>query len=290
MSLYNEYKSSLKSFDVEEILDLIIYRPISFLFVKLIYPTNLTPNQISIISMIFGLAVFFLLYPGIYFYIALGGLAIFISNVLDCADGQLARLKKNGTKVGRIIDGFIDYITGAAIFFGIGAALHHITGNPWYAWILATIGGFSRVMQNMFFDYYRNMYLQYVYNKVNDINDEIIEFTEEKKRLSTLEGQKMDKMLVNIYLNYCNIQKNSTRHVELKVSPEEYKQKNKLMLRLWSWIGSTTHLTLTIIFCFINRLDIYLIITITLGNLIFLILLLVQKSIIKKLSLKPKTN
>jgi hypothetical protein len=290
MSLYNEYKSSLKSFDVEEILDLIIYRPISFLFVKLIYPTNLTPNQISIISMIFGLAVFFLLYPGIYLYIALGGLAIFISNVLDCADGQLARLKKNGTKVGRIIDGFIDYITGAAIFFGIGAALYHINGNPWMSWVLAAVGGFSRIMQNMFFDYYRNMYLQYVYNKVNDVNDEIIEFTEEKNRLSTVKGQKMDKMLVNIYLNYCNIQKNSTSHVELKVTPEQYKAKNKMMLRLWSWIGSTTHLTLTIIFCFINRLDIYLIITITLGNLIFLILLLVQKSIIKKLSLNPKTE
>jgi len=55
---------------------------------------------------------------------------------------------------------------------------------------------------------------------------------------------------------------------------------------LWSWIGSTTHLTLTIIFCFVNRLDIYLIITITLGNLIFLILLLTQKNIIKKLTVK----
>jgi len=290
MSLYNEYKSSLKSFDVEEILDLVIYRPISFLFVKLIYPTNLTPNQISLISMIFGMAVFFLLLPGTYFYIVLGGLAIFTSNVLDCADGQLARLKKNGTKVGRVIDGFIDYITGASIFFGIGAALHHITGNPWYSWVLATVGGFSRVMQNMFFDYYRNMYLQYVYNKVNDVNDEIAEFTEEKKRLSEIEGQKIDKMLVNIYLSYCNIQKNSTSHVELNVTPEEYRKKNKLMLRLWSWIGSTTHLTLTIIFCFLNRLDIYLILTIILGNLIFIILLLVQKSIIKKLSSKPKTE
>jgi len=290
MTLYNEFKSSLKSFDVEEILDLIIYRPISFLFVKLIYRTNITPNQISIISMIFGMAVFFLLYPGTYIYIVLGGIAIFTSNVLDCADGQLARLKKNGTKVGRVIDGFIDYITGASIFFGIGAALHHITGNAWYSWILAAAGGFSRVIQNMFFDYYRNMYLQYVYNKVNDINDEIIEFTEEKKRLNEINGPKMDKMLVNIYLSYCNIQKNSTSHVELNVSSDEYMRRNKLMLRMWSWIGSTTHLTLTILFCFLNRLDIYLIITITLGNLIFVLLLLIQKSIIKKLILKPKTE
>ncbi|MCX6165424.1 MAG: CDP-alcohol phosphatidyltransferase family protein [Ignavibacteriae bacterium] len=256
MSLYNEYKSSLKSFDVEEILDLLIYRPISFLFVKLIYPTNLTPNQISIISMIFGLGSGVLFYFGEYFYIIAGGIFIFISNVLDCADGQLARLKKNGTKVGRIIDGFIDYVTGASIFFGIGFALHHITGNPLY-----------------------------VYNKVNDVNAEIIEFTEEKERLKSIKGKLLDKSLVNMYLFYCNLQINSTKHVELNITPEMYKQKNKSLLRLWSWIGSTTHLTLTIVFCFINRLDIYLIITILLGNFIFLILLIVQKSVIKKLSL-----
>jgi hypothetical protein len=286
MSLYNEYKASLKSFDVEEILDLLIYRPLSFLFVKLIYPTNLTPNQISVISMFFGLGSGMLFYFGEYQFIIAGGISIFISNVLDCADGQLARLKKNGTKVGRIIDGFIDYVTGASIFFGMGFALHHITGNALFSWGLATLGGFSRVMQNMFFDYYRNMYLQYVYNKVNDVNDEITEFTEEKERLKTVKGKFTDKMLVNIYLKYCNLQKNSTKHVELDVTPDVYKQKNKLMLRLWSWIGSTTHLTLTIIFCFVNRLDIYLLVTIIAGNIIFLILLLVQKSIINKISIK----
>jgi hypothetical protein len=286
MSIYNEYKTSLKSFDVEEILDLVIYRPISFLFVKLIYKTKLTPNQLSVISMIFGMASFFLFYPGRYELIVAAGIAIFISNVIDCADGQLARLKKNGTKVGRIIDGFIDYITGMAIFLGIGAALYHITGSPWYSWGIAAIGGFSRVLQNMFFDYYRNLYLQCVYNKVNNINAEIVEFTEEKERLKTVKGKSMDKFLVNIYLKYCSLQKKSASHVELNVTPEVYKQKNKTLLRLWSWIGSTTHLTLVIIFCFVNRLDIYLIITIILGNLIFLVLLLVQKSVIKKLIIK----
>jgi hypothetical protein len=285
MSLYNEYKSSLKSFDVEEILDLLIYRPISFLLVKLIYPTNLTPNQISIISMIFGLGSGILFYFGEPLFIALGGISIFVSNVLDCADGQLARLKKNGTKVGRIIDGFIDYVTGASIFFGIGFALNHITGNALYSFGLAAIGGFSRILQNMFFDYYRNMYLQYVYNKVNDVNEEVAEFTEEKERLKNIKGSYIDKYLVNMYLFYCSLQKNSTSHVELNVTPEIYKEKNKLLLRLWSWIGSTTHLTLTIIFCFINRLDIYLILTIVLGNIIFLILLLIQKSTIKKLTI-----
>ena len=129
------------------------------------------------------------------------------------------------------------------------------------------------------------MYMQYVYNKVNDVNEEITEFTEEKERLKSIKGRNIEKSLVNMYLFYCNLQKNSTSHVEFNVTPEVYKEKNKTLLRFWSWIGSTTHLTLTIIFCFINRLDIYLIITIILGNIIFLILFLIQKSVIKKLTI-----
>lgn len=287
MSLYNEYKSSLKSFDVEEILDLVIYRPISFLFVKAIYFTNLTPNQLSIISMFFGIATGVAFYFGNYFFVVLGGIFIFLSNVFDCADGQLARLKKNGTKVGRIIDGFIDYVTGISIFVGMGFTLLYITGNPLYSWGLAALGGFSRIMQNMFFDNYRNMYLQFVYNKMRDVNGEIDEFTEEKERIKNLPGKKIDKILIDMYLFYCNFQKNTTRHIDLIVSPEVYKEKNKTLLRLWSWIGSTTHLTAAIIFCFINRVDLYLILTFTLGNVLFLILLLIQKSTIKKLT---KTN
>ncbi len=41
-------------------------------------------------------------------------------NIIDCSDGQLARLKKNGTHTGRIIDGSADYITAAFVFIGLG--------------------------------------------------------------------------------------------------------------------------------------------------------------------------
>ena len=78
MSLLNEYKNSLKSFDVEEILDLLIYRPVSFLFVKLIYPTNLTPNQISVISMFFGIFSGVLYSFGKYEFLIAGAIFLFV--------------------------------------------------------------------------------------------------------------------------------------------------------------------------------------------------------------------
>jgi hypothetical protein len=286
MSILKEYKSSLKSFDVEEIIDLIIFRPLSFLLVKIIYSTNITPNQISIISMFFGLLAGVIIGFGKYEFVLAGAVLIFLSNLLDCADGQLARLKKNGTKIGRLIDGFIDYVTGLSAFLGLGFAVSYITGDYVYGWIIAFVGGFSRVLQNMFFDYYRNLYFKYVYNKLSDINLEIVEFTEEKDRLEKNKGHLLEKFLVSLYLKYCSLQKNTTMHVHMNISPDIYKAKNKLLLRLWSWIGSTTHLSMLIIFLFINKPEYYLLLTIILGNFVFLILLLIQKRITKKLMSK----
>ncbi|MEO8664572.1 MAG: CDP-alcohol phosphatidyltransferase family protein [Ignavibacteria bacterium] len=284
MSLSSEFKESLKTVDSEEILDLIIFRPVSFVLVKLIYNTGITPNQISIVALIFGILSGVLYGFGTYEFFILASASFFICNTLDCMDGQLARLKKNGTKIGRVIDGFIDYITSISVFLGLGIAMTSITGNPLYSWALTIAAGISKALQNMFFDHYRNMYLEYVYHKASSVDEEIVEYSDEQERLKNVKGKSLEKFLISLYLAYSNFQKKSTRHIDLKVSPEEFKARNKLLLRLWSWIGSTTHMVVLIIFSLLNRIDLYLIVTITLGNFIFIILLLWQKSVIKKLS------
>jgi hypothetical protein len=285
MSWMTEYKNSLKSYDVEEILDLYFFRPLSFLFVKLIYPTNITPNQISVFSMLFGILAGVMFGFGQPFFLIMAGIALLVSNVLDCADGQLARLKKNGTGIGRIIDGFIDYVTGFSVFAGIGIGMSLMSDNYLYIWVITVIGGFSRVLQNMLFDYYRNVYLQYVYGRGSDIAKEIDEYSRMKVILDKQKGRYGEKFLVNIYIKYSKVQMNSTNKEEvLKVTPEEYKTKNKLMLRMWSWLGSTTHLAAVIIACYTNRIEYYLWITFTLGNLFMLIFYLIQKKTIKEYS------
>ncbi|MCY7362785.1 MAG: CDP-alcohol phosphatidyltransferase family protein [Ignavibacteria bacterium] len=286
MSLSTEFKQSLKTVDSEEILDLIIFRPISFLFVKLIYNKNITPNQISLVALVFGILSGILYGFGTYQFLILGSASFFICNTLDCMDGQLARLKKNGTKIGRVVDGFIDYITSISVFLGLGIAMTLITGDATYSWLLTIAAGISKALQNMFFDHYRNSYLEYVYQKASPLDDEIEEYSEEKERLKNVEGKYLEKFLISVYLSYCTFQKNSTEHIELNISPEEYKRKNKLLIRMWSWIGSTTHMVTLIIFSLFDRIDLYLIVTITLGNLIFIILLIWQKQVLKNLSNK----
>ena len=152
MSLSSEFRESLKSTDVEEIMDLIIFRPLSFFFVKLIYNINITPNQISVVAMIFGILAGIFYGFSTYVYSLYGALCFFICNVFDCADGQLARLKKNGTIVGRIVDGLIDYVSSFSVFLGIAVYLSIETQDPASAIILTLSAGISRAIQNMFFD------------------------------------------------------------------------------------------------------------------------------------------
>lgn len=289
MSLSSEFKQSLKTVDSEEILDLIIFRPISFVLVKLIYNTNITPNHISIVALMFGILTGILYGQATHFYFILGAASFFICNTLDCMDGQLARLKKNGTKIGRVIDGFIDYVTSISVFLGLGVAMTVITGDATYSWILTIIAGISKALQNMFFDHYRNMYLEHVYGKASGLDEEIKEYSEEKDRLKNVHGHHIEKMLISLYLAYSNLQKNSTKHAELNVLPDEYKSQNKFLLRLWSWIGSTTHMVVLIFFSIINRIDLYLIFVVTWGNLIFAVLWLWQKRVTERVMMETSS-
>ncbi|MBN1634414.1 MAG: CDP-alcohol phosphatidyltransferase family protein [Ignavibacteria bacterium] len=290
------YRLSLKGTEAEEILDLIIYRPISFQFVRLIYNTNITPNQISYVALLFGVlaGVFYAFGSELSFIMA--AVSFFICNVLDCADGQLARLKKNGTRIGRIIDGLIDYITAISTFVGIAIALQTSTSmfyewgykslmieSATYAWTLTAIAALSRAMQNMLFDKYRNMYLKYVYNKSDDANEDLAGYKRELEALKRLKGRYAAKILMNLYYNYTFAQNKMSMQVDYTVTPEEYKKYNKFLLRMWSWIGSTTHLTLAIIFTLIFRVELYLYITIIAGNFIMLLLLIIQNIVLNKL-------
>src|SRR5437660_420590 len=104
MSWFTDYKKSLKMVEVEEYFDLFFYRPLAFLLVKTVYRTSITPNQLTITAIIVGLLSGFTFARGPHYW-ALGAVLFALYNIIDCSDGQLARIKKNGTHAGRIVDG-----------------------------------------------------------------------------------------------------------------------------------------------------------------------------------------
>lgn len=97
------------------------HKLISYLdpFVVLLSKIGLTPNQITLISVFWGLvsAVFYATR-----YVYFGALFLFISCLFDLADGGVARINNTATKFGAAIDWIADkYVDGMvliAIAFG----------------------------------------------------------------------------------------------------------------------------------------------------------------------------
>ncbi|HEY3251164.1 MAG TPA: hypothetical protein VGK25_08605, partial [Ignavibacteria bacterium] len=94
----------------------------------------------------------------------------------------------------------------------------------------------------------------------------------------------MEKLLINVYLWYSRLQLNIQKDHEHNTAEEKpnakaYYIKNKLLLRLWSYMGSTTHITLCVIFALLNNLEAFLLFCILPLNLLMLILYFVQRKI-----------
>lgn len=257
--------------------------------------------MVSAAALIIGSASGVLFGFGAYTFLVIGAIFYFTSNVLDCADGQIARMKKNGTKVGRIVDGFVDYIVSIFVFVGIAIGLtkqysiHEISlwGNSFfewnpvtYIWIAGILGALSSAIQAFYFDFYRNKFLEVVYGKASNIIEEIKEYEQESKRLR-YEGNSshiFQRFLISIYLKYSALQlkiqkDHEENQTEQKTNPKVYYAKNRVLLRLWSYIGSTTHITLCIICALFNNMEAFLLICILPLNLLMIVLFLVQKKV-----------
>jgi len=289
MSWFQEYKASLKLIEVEELLDLIFYRPLAFLFVKAVYKTNLTPNQITSIALIVGMIGGVFYFFNTHLAISIGAILLIIYDVLDCADGMIARLKKNGTFFGRVLDGIADYFVTVTVYLGIGFGFVNNSEDPLFYWVLLVLAGASNIIHAATVDFYRNKFLDYAFNRDATLGESLKEFEEESEMLNKSKGKYFQKFVVWIYLKYSSAQmtasadKNSSDII--KYDRDDYLKKNKRILHFWTYLGPTTELTLIIIASFLNRLDLFIWTMVVVGNIYALILFIVQTQINKRIKL-----
>jgi hypothetical protein len=112
----------------------------------------------------------------------------------------------------------------------------------------------------------------------------IEEYSRLKRIIDKTKGRYVEKFLVNIYIKYASVQNKTAKDEKMNVSSEVYKSRNIMLLRAWSWIGSTTHLTAVMVACVLNRVDLYLWVTFTLGNLLLVTFYIIQKKVLNDLS------
>ena len=131
-SLYcakNHNKSDLKSIKKTLMQSLIkptdgwvsrnINRKISTFFSRALANTPITPNQISVGTMLIGLVTGYYLAKGGYFYFLVGATMFQATSVLDGVDGELARLRFQQSDFGQWLDTIADNLTYVAALVGI---------------------------------------------------------------------------------------------------------------------------------------------------------------------------
>ncbi|MEP6955996.1 MAG: CDP-alcohol phosphatidyltransferase family protein [Chthoniobacterales bacterium] len=157
-------EATYKARDVEGTLDLYFYRPLGYRLARLFALLGFTPSMVSLLGATIGMTA-----GHLYFYsdlrLNLVGMALHVlTNALDNADGQLARLTNTGSLQGAIVDGVADYLVFGSVYLHL--TLRYLAeGGSSMVWLLALAAGASHVVQSMMIDYFRNAYLQFVAGK-----------------------------------------------------------------------------------------------------------------------------
>ncbi len=151
-------ESSLKSLEIENFLDRYFYRPIGFQIALLLKHTPATPNMVTILSIFVGIAAGTRFYFDDIWTNITGILLLILANILDCVDGQLARLTGIKSKIGRILDGFAGDLWFTTIYIAICLRTMN-EGAPVYIFALALLSGYSHSRQAAIADYFKNVHL-----------------------------------------------------------------------------------------------------------------------------------
>ncbi len=157
----NEYEASLKSIETENYIDQWFYRPIGFQIARRLINTGITPNMITIFSIFVGGAAGPLFYQENTRLNILGILCLVIANILDCVDGQLARLSRIKSKIGRILDGVAGDIWFILIYIFLALKLNNQYNTSCF-FLPAALAALSHLIQANITDYYKTLHLYFV--------------------------------------------------------------------------------------------------------------------------------
>ena len=194
--------------------------------------TSVTPNQISVLSFIIGALALGLIATGNYWLMCAGAICLIISMLFDFVDGSLARITNQSTVVGKWLDPITDIIIRMLLFGALALGAKHNTSYGTLIWPAAYITIISLYIINM-----ANSYFSVAKGHMEEKNKAIL-----ADYLETL---------------------NENKKVEIKKSKPTLKSK---ILKELTYNGITFNL-LMLLFCLINKLDIFLFISASVGCL-----------------------
>jgi hypothetical protein len=205
MKFWEGYWKSLKPLEVEEPIDVWVHRPLAYLIARASYPLPVSPNAITVVSILLGLCASAAMFAG---QLPLAGAALFASAVFDCADGQLARLRGTSSVFGRMLDGTADLVVSIAAVGGGTYLVWREYSEPAWLGVIAVALCLVTIVTGSFhtssYDHYKNVFLRFThpsYREGEDYEQALERFEQTRASASPLM-----RMFWSIYLFYVRSQ------------------------------------------------------------------------------------
>jgi CDP-diacylglycerol--serine O-phosphatidyltransferase len=146
-----------RTYDIEDKTNVFLIHPLSNRLVPHLADWHVSPNTVSFCGMgcgiLAGLAYHHYENP---LCCVLGFVLMIGWHVMDGADGQLARLTRRQSNIGKVLDGICDYVTFTSVYVGLALTLSRLYG-PWVWWVVAASGA-SHAIQSASYELQRQDY------------------------------------------------------------------------------------------------------------------------------------
>jgi phosphatidylglycerophosphate synthase len=284
-------EATYKTREVEGFADIYFYRKIGFWLAQRFAKRNIRPATVTLLGGVFGIAAGHLyLYP--FVAINLLGLALhMVSNALDNADGQLARLTNQQSRSGRILDSVVDHVVWFGVYLHL--AIRHVAGggSPWI-WLLALAAGMSHGAQAATADYCRSAYLYFVRGR-SRTNFDSAAVLQEKYRVMPWSGRFLEKIMWIFYMRGTRQQEKLMPHLARlhetceRVFPQEipawlqsrYAAMARRVVKWCGWLMSNARMFVLFVLFLISKPTLFFWLEVTLFNVVLGYVLVQQREI-----------
>ena len=243
--------------------------------VRLLYPTSITPNQITLLSLMFGLASAGFYVSGIPDALVWGAIFLYGKVFLDNVDGNLARVRGTTSRFGRFLDSLADFLVTVLVYIAVTMYLVRTTGVQEY-WILGLLGLLFCFMQSTFFVFYLVNYTSRVGSYEKNRVDESV--TEEDKRQAE-EGQTdpWDLRLQTLFVWAYGWQDEAVKKLDAMCKRLSHISDTEEALRSWysdrkflAWVSPLclcTNNVMLIFFSLLGQLELFMILLVSFMNI-----------------------
>jgi phosphatidylglycerophosphate synthase len=297
MSTPISYRASLKNLDVEEVIDLLVHRPLGYLVARLAYPTPVTPDAITVVSMLVGIAA------GVAYawgpvtghsHHVLGGALLVTSAILDCSDGQLARMRKSSSRYGRMLDGMVDAVVQvAAVPVALFACMWRLglTTPAALTWgVLGFVAILAGIRHTTLYDQFKNVYVRNTDPTPRDCDD--LEDVESEWARARAERPLAwtDEFRFWMYKLHLTLVRQTMRWIDPHIparfrempaySPDraaKYRALEGGLMRAWSFYGIGTHIFFFAVCTMFDRLEWYIVLRLFVFNAALAVLVPMQR-------------